>query len=353
MRVRALCAGLVLSACGPAGPAAAPSPPPPRSGPAEVVAPPRAGSPLVTVTADPDCELVPRRVRAAPRLETAIAFGVADGRPLRLDLAVPPWPGPHPLAVVIHGGSFRRGHRRQGRTILQVLASRGVAAASIDYRLLRGGQGRFPAPVADARCALGWLRAHAAERDLDPTRFAVMGFSAGAHIAAVVALAAQDPALDDAACSPAQAPPPLAGAILFYGAYDLRPGRVVGPGADGTVTALLGVAAGDAPALAALASPITHVSPDDPPILLVHGARDSVVDVEQARALSRALADGGVPHVFVEVPGGVHGFGLFPPDRHQPGATCATLRYLDAVLSPAPAPPEASRASAAMRTSAQ
>jgi PelA/Pel-15E family pectate lyase len=101
-----------------------------------------------------------------------------------LDLYLPAGPGPHPVALIVHGGGWDSGSREMERPFARQLAARGFATAPVSYRL--GKAGRFPAALHDLKAAVRWLRVHATEHNLDPTRIAVIGMSAGGQLAALL-----------------------------------------------------------------------------------------------------------------------------------------------------------------------
>lgn len=264
-----------------------------------------------------------------------IRFGRALNRPLRLDLVRPTGPGPHPLVVLVHGGAWRRGHRADLRDTMRRFAAQGFAAASVDYRLADGGQRVFPGPVSDVRCAVRTLRARAPELGLDGSRFAALGFSAGGHLVSMLATAADRRALDEGSCPISDISPAVRAGVSFYGPHDLRAPLRVGPGAEAAIRNFLGVSRHQDPALTELASPITHVDPRDPPMLLVHGVRDRIVEIDQSRRMARALRRANVNVDQVELPHHRHGFGVFPrraDDRSQ--IACSTLEFLRRQLRP-------------------
>ncbi|HJL19778.1 MAG TPA: alpha/beta hydrolase [Sandaracinaceae bacterium LLY-WYZ-13_1] len=273
-----------------------------------------------------------RRALRHPRDDaggTRITFAGVRGRALRLDLVVPESAGPHPLVVLVHGGAWRRGHRSYLTGTMHAFAAQGFAAATVDYRLAAAPRNVFPGPVSDVRCAVRTLRARSHELGLDPERFAAVGFSAGAHLAGLLATARDVDALDDESCPVAGGSPAVQAAVAFYGAYDLRAPLRVGPGAEGAIRNFLGVSRRADPRRAALASPVTHVDRDDPPMLLVHGLRDRVVEVDQTRRMRRALERAGVPVTAFELPHRRHGFGLFPRrPTDDERLACATLGFL-------------------------
>lgn len=277
---------------------------------------------------------LPRRGLVMQRMR----FGRVDNRPLRLDLVTPMGPGPHPLVVLVHGGAWRRGHRSDLRDTMRRFAAQGFAAATVDYRLADGARRVFPGPVSDVRCAVRTLRARAPELGLDPSRFAAMGFSAGGHLSAMLATASDQSALDEGSCPVLDVSPAVQAGVSFYGPHDLRAPLRVGPGAEGAIRNFLGVSRRRDPRRTELASPIAHVDPRDPPMLLVHGVRDRIVEIDQSRRMARALRDAGVGVDAIELPHHRHGFGVFPRQRHDdPQIACSTLDFLRRQLRQRPA----------------
>ena len=119
-----------------------------------------------------------------------LAYRSGSSKAWRLDLAMPVNFGEekHPALVIVHGGGWRAGtkHDRPYRTLLLDYALKGYVAVSVEYRLT--GEAPFPACIEDVKCAVRWLRAHAAEYHVDPDRIGAFGRSAGAHLALMLAM---------------------------------------------------------------------------------------------------------------------------------------------------------------------
>lgn len=228
-------------------------------------------------------------------------------RPQIVDVYVPPSPGPHPLVLYIHGGGWKAGHTRHSGaladfpSVLAALAAEGFTVASLEYRL--SGEARFPAQVQDANAALRFLRAHAAEYRIDPSRIGVWGGSAGGHLAALTALGCRNQALDPASANDTC----VRAAVTWYGLYDLK--AMPATEANGsTWTELLGCTANCAPERLAMASPVSYIDAKDPPFLLIHGEGDRTVPVEQSHLGEAALRRAGVPVTAIYIPGVDHSF---------------------------------------------
>jgi acetyl esterase/lipase len=214
--------------------------------------------------------------------------GGVDARDPRVgDFYRPDGPGPFPAVLLIHGGSWQRGSRSEMAKFARRFAAAGYAVFNIDYRL--APEHRYPAQLDDVRAAFAWLHEHARPLAVDPQRIAVMGYSAGAHLALLLGLADVDGAPRPRAVVAGAAPSDLT-------AYPNSP----------VLAALIGGSGAALPDVYADASPISHVSPDDPPVLLYHGALDGIVDVDQSRRLLEKLGSVGVAAQLFEEPWSGH-----------------------------------------------
>ncbi len=183
--------------------------------------------------------------------------------------------GSRPVVVFWYGGGWTKGSREQYRFVGAALAEAGYVAVLPDYRLYP--QVRFPAFIEDGALALAWAQAHAREHGGDPSRLYVMGHSAGAHLAALLAV---DPRyLRDAGGDPGA----ISGVIGLSGPYALAPD-------DGTLRSIFA-----APATPRDWQPVQRVSTASPPTLLVHGADDDVVWPSHSEEFAAALRAVGVP----------------------------------------------------------
>ena len=240
-------------------------------------------------------------------------------RPLQLDVWVPAAATPSPLVVWIHGGAWMVGDRRylpetlRPGQVFDELLTAGLAVATIDYR--HALEAPFPAQLHDAKAAVRYLRAHADVLGVDTTRIGVMGESAGGHLAALVGLTAhrRDLEGDLGAAGPSSAVDVV---VDWYGVADLStmprmtppphiaeklPPEFATPPEDFLL-------AGVDDATRADASPITHVTPQAPPFLLVHGTTDWLVPFDQSEQLHAALTAADVDSRLVPVEGAEHIF---------------------------------------------
>jgi len=259
-------------------------------------------------------------------------FGNKDGAPLTLDLYQPAYEhGPLPGVIVVHGGDWQRGGNAEFLSLNAYLAGRDYIVAAIDYR--SAPKYPFPAGRDDVLSAIAYLKVYAAEIGLDPTRLVMLGRSSGAELALLTAYTANEPAIK--------------GAISMYGPTDMRL-QYEKPGATGifdsrkALESYLGGPPAKADDAYFAASPVNFVTASSPATLMIHGARDAIVSIEQSAELDTKLQQAGVKHLFIKLPWATHGC-----DRTFGGpcgqvATYAIERFLDAVTidnTPKPPPP--------------
>lgn len=261
-----------------------------------------------------------------------VAWATLGGQPLLMNIARPTAAGAHPLVVFVHGGAWAYGDRNEYDGTIETVAANGFVAASVDYRLAGEAGNYFPTPVQDVRCAIRWLRDNAATYAIDPERVAIVGGSAGGHLAALVGLA-QDETDFDGEC-PAKGSAAVSAIASFYGPSDLRAsaygGHEVG---QWNVDLLLGSLAANAPDAAAKASPVLYVDANDPPVLLSHGDADAEVPLSESEALLATLQTAGVPSALVTVAGGEHGHGPVASDAPVLRSSCTFLQFLRDTLA--------------------
>jgi acetyl esterase/lipase len=256
-----------------------------------------------------------------PLVERDLVYLRRGAQDLHADVHRPPGSGAFPAVLVVHGGSWQRGDRRRMARTAERLAERGYVAVSVDYR--HAPEHRFPAQLHDCQAAVRWMRSNANRLQIDPTRIGGFGYSAGAHLVALLATADADDGLDETTDTPGGGAR-LQAAVLGAAPIDLRrfPWNL-------TFTRFLGASAGERPDVYALASPITFVTADDPPMFLYHGTGDWMVDVSQSQLMLDALQRAGVPSAYYESEGG-H-FATFLFDDEQVSRAIAFLdRWLKA-----------------------
>jgi acetyl esterase/lipase len=228
-----------------------------------------------------------------------IVFARPAGSELKLDVYQPagrPAGQLLPVVLYFHGGGWRSGDKQGGAPYLDFLARRGIVGVSANYRL--SGAAQFPAQLEDARAALAWVAEHGAEYGADAERIGVLGTSAGGHLAALLGTAVVE---DESSAMRVRA------VADWYGPADLRNAGLWPQKSRGMLEQLLGGTPAYKRELAQQASPTAQASAGDPPFLIIHGDRDTIVPVQQSRALRDALQTAGVPVEYVEVAHGGHG----------------------------------------------
>jgi acetyl esterase/lipase len=206
-----------------------------------------------------------------------------------LDLYLPAEPdGPLPVIVWVHGGSWRTGSK--DRCPALPLVGKGYAVASLNYRLSQ--HAAFPAQIADCKTAIRWLRSHAREYGLDPEHIGAWGASAGGHLVALLGTAGGLKELEGKGENLDQSSKVQA-VCDWFGPTDFR-GLGNSTNADNPVARLLGGPVSEKKELAALASPLAHVSKDAPPFLIMHGDQDQLVPLSASERLAEALKKAGV-----------------------------------------------------------
>ena len=250
---------------------------------------------------------VPLGVKTLKDLE----YGKASGRAMLLDLYLPEkGDQPLPLIVWIHGGAWMAGSK-DGPSPALPFTAKGYAVAHVGYRLSQ--EAKFPAQIHDCKAAVRWLRANAAKYHLDPNRFVAWGASAGGHLVALLGTSGGVAELegdvnDLKQSSRVQAVVDWFGPTDFLHIGDAESDlRHNAP--DSPESKLIGGPLLENKDKAAKASPITYVSKDAPPFLIMHGDRDRTVPFNQSELLYAALKKAGVDATFVPMKGAGHGFG--------------------------------------------
>ena len=239
---------------------------------------------------------------------------------------------PAPVLIFVPGGAWVHGSRTlQGYALMSRLAEQGWVCLAIDYRV--APHHRWPRSIADVKTAIAWARANADKFGGDRDFVAVAGCSAGGHLAALAGLSVQDPHFE--ARFPAGCNTAVDAVIGIYGRYDWQDRST--PERDRFVDFLERVVVNrsiaEHPEIFHEASPLARVHAQAPPFLVIHGSRDSVVPVAQARSFVqrlRVVSDSLVG--YLELPGAGHGFDLIDGLRANAMAHAITV-FLNQVHS--------------------
>jgi alpha-L-fucosidase 2 len=224
-----------------------------------------------------------------------IEFAQVDGESLKLDACIPDGKGPFPIAILIHGGGWGGGDKaREYVPPTEQLTEANFTWFSINYRL--APQHRWPACAEDVRTAIHWVKQHAAEFKGEPKRIALIGYSAGGHLAAYAAATANDDARPQAL-------------VVLSGPTDLVADCERRVGVSPSLQALFNrdIALNDeARAILRQTSPLNLVTSKMPPSLLIHGTLDVSVPYSQSVVFQAKLKELGTPCELITIPGGEH-----------------------------------------------
>lgn len=244
-------------------------------------------------------------------VESDVTYCTVDGVALKMDVYYPfEEYGRFAVAMYVHGGGWRKGDKSGGAGEMEFaeLQQAGFLVVSVNYRL--APEYEFPAMIEDVKCAVRSLRAHADEYNLAPNRIGVFGSSAGGHLVSMLGVADESAGFD----------------VGEYLEYSSRVQAVVDMFGPVDLTAAV---ATDSETVQnafgsfdrALASPVTYVSADDPPFLILHGEEDALVPIAQSEELLAKLQAAGVQAELVPVANAGHGFkpvsGQISPSREK------------------------------------
>lgn len=235
---------------------------------------------------------------------------VTDGHERqKLDLYVPDTGENLPLIIWVHGGAWLGGNKTY--YVPMAFLKSGYAGASINYRLSQ--HAIFPAQIEDVKAAVRWLRANAETYRLAPNRFAAWGSSAGGHLVAMLGTTGDVEAFEVG--ENLEVSSQVQAVVDYYGPTDFLqmdahrlPDGLVHDAPDSPESKLVGGPIQEHKDRVAKANPITYVSEDDSPFLIIHGDQDKLVPYHQSVLLKDALEKAGVPVTFYKVEGGGHGW---------------------------------------------
>jgi acetyl esterase/lipase len=227
-----------------------------------------------------------------------------------------------PAVIIMHGGSWRRGHKSDLERFDNWLADKNFVVFEIDYRLATG-ECHFPKQLDDVEAAISWVEKHAPEYNADPGHIFLLGRSAGAQLALIAAY---------------ENPTKIKGVASYYSPTDLvwdyrHPCVFDIVKTRPTIENYLGGAPDTVPALYERASAIKQVTSKSPPTLILQGGRDQVVGEENAKFLAEKLDAVGVPFLYVYLPWANHGFDYRLSGWSSQISNSTLLRFLEQTLA--------------------
>lgn len=240
--------------------------------------------------------------------------------------------GNAPLVIWVHGGGWMQNDKYADmsymKNTIRTLLEKGYALASIDYR--HSTTAKFPAQIQDCNQAVDFLYQHAAEYKVDKNKFVLMGFSAGGHLASLLALSGNS-TIPDFYYDKKKPAFKIKAVLDFYGPSNFimfySTATDVDAAAD-PISVLIGASPLKRPDLSAQASPITYVDKNDPPFLIVHGEKDESVPVSQSLLLKSAFDLNHVKSQIIVVKNAPHYGPMFDTDEVR----TKMFAFLDAEL---------------------
>src|SRR5205807_5326192 len=258
-----------------------------------------------------------------------IFFAEHDGVKLLGDFYAPKDLDKAPVLVAVHGGGWQVGTRKFYSNWGPYLAKHGYAVFAIEYRLMKPDVKTYPGAVYDTKAAVQYVRAKAGELGIDPERIGLIGDSAGAHLAALVALAGEEPAYSSEYRNDAHAAisPKVKAVVGVYGVYDMlrqwEHDQLARP-RDQITEKFLGAAPMLNRKVFFESSPLSYATVDknSTRFLLVHGTNDDIVDPEtqstafltalkQAQFVARTVVIPGAGHFWISDPLAPGSFGAY------------------------------------------
>jgi acetyl esterase/lipase len=227
-----------------------------------------------------------------------IEYKNINGKSLQLDIYKPKnIDKAAPLLVFIHGGGWKGGQRSDYLVYLVAFAKRGYITATVSYRLLKDGP--YPACVEDITDAVRWFYSNGEKYGYDPDRIALIGGSAGGHLALLAAYEWKNPDLYRNSTDVSENHHRIKAVVDIYGPYDLTTEYARN---HPLVTSFIAHSFEEAPELYREASPKQYLDKNDPPTMILHGTSDDLVPISQSDQFKARLDSLGVPAVYYRLP---------------------------------------------------
>lgn len=241
---------------------------------------------------------IPADIEALKNIE----YKNINGKSLQLDIYRPyNILKPAPMLVFIHGGGWKGGSRADYLVYLLSFAKKGYITATVSYRLLKDAP--YPACAEDITDAVKWVMANGEKYGYDPKRVALIGGSAGGHLALLAAYQWKSKNAANDSAGLAEELPRIKAVVDIYGPVDLTTNYARN---HPLVTNFLGHSFSESPELFSEASPISYTDKNDPATLILHGTSDNLVPLSESISLKARLDSLGVPCVYRPVPGWPH-----------------------------------------------
>lgn len=247
--------------------------------------------------------------QAGPKSELDVTYAKVGEVELKIDLFRPAEDSKtrRPFVLLVHGGAWMGGNRTEMHGLGRMIAQQGMVAGSVQYRL--APKNKWPSMIDDVQTAVRWVRANSRKLGIDPKRIGAAGASAGGHLALLLGFTdTRDPKPSLFAQESSRV-----GAVFnIFGPVDFN--RDFGPIFEPVFQAVMGKPRKEAVDDVRNASPVTHIDAKDAPVFTLHGDKDPLVSVNQARWLDENLAKAGVKRETVIIPEMRH---EIPMDRKE------------------------------------
>lgn len=230
-----------------------------------------------------------------------IIYKETDQRQLKLDIyRDKSLSGLAPLIIFIHGGSWTSGDKKDYLAYCLPYAQKGYVTASLSYRFSQ--EAIFPAALEDIICGIRWIKEHGLAYGIDSSRVALVGGSAGGHLAMMAGYSADETHFKSG-CNDGEISSAVQAIVNIYGPSDLTTDFAISQGAT---PKFMGATYEENPDIYIEASPVTYITPDDPPTLTLHGTIDKIVPITQSDFLDKTLLNNGVSHEYHRLKGWPH-----------------------------------------------
>ncbi|MBL9090503.1 MAG: alpha/beta hydrolase [Planctomycetaceae bacterium] len=257
------------------------------------------------------------RIKEKVDIRPDVPYADNDNPRQQVDIYLPKDAGagePLPVVLFIHGGGWSGGDRKSYLAPASQLAFGGkYAAISVGYRM--SSEAKWPAQIHDCKAAVRWVRAHAKELNIDPTKIGATGGSAGGHLVTMLGLTAGNKELEGSLGKHTDQSSAVTCVINFCGPSDMAAPLMQGEAAkvdDPAVAGLVGGSLKEKADAVKQASPLTWVSKNAAPIMTVHGMKDARVNFNNATKLDEAMKQAGAVHYLVPVTEAGHGIPIGP-----------------------------------------
>jgi len=243
-----------------------------------------------------------------------LSYAANDNPRQTLDLYLPKKPStnqPLPVIAFIHGGAWRAGDKRSGlKRLSPFILSGDYAGLSIAYRL--SNEAQWPSQIHDCKAAIRWIRANAKKYNLDSKKIAVWGTSAGGHLVAMLGTSGDVKELEGKIGPHLDQSSRVDAVVNFFGPAEMltmgnHPSTMDHNAPGSPESLLLGGPILENKEKARSASPITHITKDDPPILNIHGTADPLVPYPQSVVFNKKLVEAGTSSHLITITDGGHG----------------------------------------------